>query len=194
MSTHWHVHPTSLIADDTDVAEGSSIGPFCVIGLDGQGGPCRFGIGSTIRSHSVVYRGTVTGAHFHAGHGVLIREETMAGDDVSVGSHCVIEHHVRLEDGVRLHSGCFVPELSLLETGCWLGPGVIVTNAKYPNLPDTKARLQGVRIGQGAVIGAGAVLLPGISIGARAVVGAGGVVVSDVGDGQVVVGNPARPS
>jgi acetyltransferase-like isoleucine patch superfamily enzyme len=49
-----------------------------------------------------------------------------------------------------------------------------------------------VTIGAGAFIGAGAVILPGRSIGRNATVGAGAVVTSDVADGDVVVGNPAR--
>ena len=40
---------------------------------------------------------------------------------------------------------------------------------------------------------AGAVVLPGVRIGRRATVGAGAVVTKDVGDFEVVVGNPARP-
>jgi acetyltransferase-like isoleucine patch superfamily enzyme len=42
------------------------------------------------------------------------------------------------------------------------------------------------------MIGAGAVVLPQIKIGENAVVGAGAVVTRDVGDHTLVVGNPAR--
>ena len=44
-----------------------------------------------------------------------------------------------------------------------------------------------------ALIGAGAVLLPGITIGEGAMVGAGAVVTKDVAPGTTVIGNPARP-
>ena len=47
---------------------------------------------------------------------------------------------------------------------------------------------------RGASIGAGTVILPGLRIGRDAMVGAGSVVTKDVQDGQVVFGNPARPS
>lgn len=47
-------------------------------------------------------------------------------------------------------------------------------------------------IGDGAVIGANAVLVGGITIGRRAMVGANSVVLSDVPDGAVVMGSPAR--
>lgn len=49
-----------------------------------------------------------------------------------------------------------------------------------------------VLIRQGAWIGAGAAILPGVSVGRYAIVGAGSVVTKDVGDYEVVVGNPAR--
>ena len=126
------------------------------------------------------------------GHGVLIREDTVIGARVSIGSHSVLEHHVTVGDGVRIHSACFIPELTVLEDGAWIGPGVRITNARHPNRPDTKANLEGVTVARGAVVGAAAVLLPGIRVGENALVGAGAVVVRDVADGAVVVGNPAR--
>jgi maltose O-acetyltransferase len=49
------------------------------------------------------------------------------------------------------------------------------------------------RVGKGASIGAGAVILPGITIGEGAMIGAGAVVTKDVAAGEVVMGNPAAP-
>jgi acetyltransferase-like isoleucine patch superfamily enzyme len=175
------------------LAEPAEVGPLCILGCDGPDEDLRIGPHATIRSHTVIYRGTTIGARFHAGHGALVRESTRVGDDVSIGSHSVVEHHVTIGDGVRVHSSCFIPEHSVLEDGSWLGPGVIVTNARYPNRPDTKANLEGVRIEKGAVVGAGAILLPGVVVGRGAMVGAGAVVVRDVAVNAVVVGNPAVP-
>lgn len=50
-----------------------------------------------------------------------------------------------------------------------------------------------IAIGDGAWIGAGAIILPGVSIGRYAVVGAGSVVTRDVPDYTVAAGNPCRP-
>jgi acetyltransferase-like isoleucine patch superfamily enzyme len=183
---------SNQIADDVVLGAGATIGHYVVLGCDGPEEPLRIGDSCVVRSQSVIYRATVIGDDFHAGHGVLVRENTEIGDRVSIGSHSVVEHHVRIGSDVRLHSGCFVPEFSVLAQGCWLGPGVIVTNARYPNRPDTKDNLEGVTVGERAVIGAGAVLLPGIEIGADALIGAGAVVVNDVGPGVTVVGNPER--
>ena len=49
-----------------------------------------------------------------------------------------------------------------------------------------------ILIKKGAWIGAGATITPGVTIGKYAIVGASAVVTHDVGDYEVVVGNPAR--
>jgi acetyltransferase-like isoleucine patch superfamily enzyme len=144
-----------------------------------------------IRSHTVIYAGNVIGRRFQSGHGVLVRESNEIGDGVSIGSHSVVEHHVRLADGVRIHSNAFIPEFSVLETGAWVGPNVVFTNAAYPLGARTKEELRGPLLREGAKVGANATLLPGVVIGRNALVGAGAVVVDDVPDGKIVVGNPA---
>jgi len=173
------------------------LGPFSIVGLTPRGRqlgdrPTVIGDGATINSHTVIYSGNTIGRNFRTGHGVLIREDNQIGDDVSIGSGSNVEHHVRIGNGVRLHSNVFVPELSVLEDLCWLGPNVVLTNAKYPGSPTTKQELVGCYIEKGAKIGANSTVLPGIRIGAYALVGAGAVITCDVPAGSVVVGNPAR--
>lgn len=150
------------------------------------------GADAWIRSHSVIYAGSMIGDRFQTGHGVMIREGNEIGSDVSVGTHSIIEHHVVLRDRVRVHSNAFIPEYSIIEDGAWVGPSVVFTNALYPLSRDAKANLCGPHLLPGAKIGANATLLPGITIGRNALVGAGSVVVSDVPDGAVVVGTPAH--
>jgi UDP-perosamine 4-acetyltransferase len=49
-----------------------------------------------------------------------------------------------------------------------------------------------VEIGDGVLVGSGAVLLQGIRVGEGATIGAGAVVTRDVPPGETVVGVPAR--
>jgi acetyltransferase-like isoleucine patch superfamily enzyme len=184
-------YPNVILPDDAD------IDVFVVLGKPPRGKQpgelaLMIGAGCVIRSHSVIYAGNTIGAHFQTGHHVMIREDNTIGDDVSIGTQSIIEHHVTIQDKVRIHSQVFVPEYSILETGCWLGPRVVITNALYPVSRGVKDRLMGAHIEAGAIIGANATLLPGVRIGARALVGAGSVVTKDVEPGAVVVGNPAR--
>jgi acetyltransferase-like isoleucine patch superfamily enzyme len=188
------IHETAIVAQDCNVGANPEIGPYSLIGVYGGDGllPVVMGAECVIRSHCVVYRGTEFGTQVALGHGVLVRENCTVGDRVSIGSHSVVEHTVTMGNDVRIHSNCFVPEESVLDDGSWLGPGVIVTNARYPNRPDTKENLEGVHVGKNATIGAGVILMPGIRIGEDALVGAGTVVLEDVAPGQRVVGNPGR--
>lgn len=79
-----------------------------------------------------------------------------------------------------------------------IGAGAVVAQEAYictgthdfsdPELPLRTAK---ITVGEGAFIGARAFVLPGVMVGARAVVGACSVVTKDVGDGDIVAGNPA---
>lgn len=145
-----------------------------------------------IRSHSVIYNNNKIGKNFKTGHHVLIREGNTIGDSVSIGSSSVLEHHVKIGNSVRIHSQAFIPEYSILEDDCWIGPNVVLTNLYHPKCYSSKECLKGPIIKRGAKIGANATILPRVVIGENALVGAGAVVVSDVKPNSVVVGNPAR--
>ncbi|MBI2463497.1 N-acetyltransferase [Candidatus Peregrinibacteria bacterium] len=162
--------------------------------LNLQGMPLETVIGKDgiIRSHAIIYAGNSIGTNLRTGHFVLIREKNTIGNNVSIGSYSNIEHHVIIEDGVRIHSGVFIPEFCHLKKGCWIGPKVCFTNAKYPRGERVKDELQGAMVGENAKIGANVTILPGIIIGKNALVGSGSVVTKDVPPNSVVMGNPAK--
>ncbi|HEY1308712.1 MAG TPA: DapH/DapD/GlmU-related protein [Vicinamibacterales bacterium] len=188
---------TFKLYDNVSLGDGAVIEEFCIVGTPPRGArdgelPTTIGAGAVIRSHTVIYAGNTIGRGFQTGNKVNIRESNRIGDHVSVGTLSVIEHHVEIGHGVRIHTQVFIPEFSVLEDGCWIGPNVVLTNAKYPLSPGVKDALVGPVIRKGAKIGANSTILPGVVIGEGALVGAGAVVAHDVPDGAVVVGNPAR--
>ena len=188
---------TYRLFDNVTLGAGSLVEDFCIIGTPPRGKSdgelaTVIGAGAVIRSHTVIYAGNAIGANFQTGNKVNIRESNRIGNNVSVGTLSVIEHHVEIADNVRIHTQVFIPEFSVLEEGCWIGPNVVFTNAKYPLSPGVKDALIGPVIKKGAKVGANSTILPGVVVGEHALVGAGSVVARDVAPGAVVVGNPAR--
>lgn len=191
------VASTSVVRDGVRFTGNALVEDFCIIGAPSARSGANFSetiIGNdvVIRSHVVIYAGNHIGNQVHIGNKANIRESNQIGDRVSIGTLSVVEHHVLIEDDVRIHSQVFVPEYSVLKKGAWLGPNVVLTNAKYPNSPGAKANLRGVVIEEGAKIGANATILPGVVVGRNALVGAGAVVIQNVPPNAVVAGNPAR--
>ncbi len=176
---------------------GAVIEDYCIVGVPPRGnedGNLKTIIekGAHIRSHSVIYAGNKIGKNFQTGNKVNIRELNSIGDNVSIGTLSVVEHHVEIGNNVRIHSQVFIPEYSILEENTWIGPNAVLTNAKYPMAPGVKDNLEGPVIKTGAILSANVTILPGIVIGENALVGAGAVVTENVPAGAVVVGNPAK--
>lgn len=185
------IYPNVIIEDSAEIGE------FCIIGLPPKGKApgeveTRIGKNAVIRSHTVIYAGNVIGDSFNSGHSALIREDNQIGNNVSIGSHTVIEHHLEIQDGVRIHSQAFVPEFTVLEKGCWIGPNVVFTNALHPQCKHVKECLKGALVHSGAKIGANSTIVPDVEIGEYALIGAGSVVVKDVLAKTVVAGSPAK--
>ncbi|HEU68910.1 MAG TPA: N-acetyltransferase [Candidatus Acetothermia bacterium] len=188
---------TARIYEGVVFQDDPDIGEYVLVGVPPKGrlspaSPTRVGRGAILRSHTVIYSGNRIGDFFQTGHGVVVREDNEIGHYVSIGTHSCVEHYVRIADRVRIHSHAFIPEFSELGEGAWIGPCVVLTNARFPLGHQAKERLEGPRIGAGAKIGANSTILPGVRIGEGALVGAGAVVTRDVPSGAVVLGNPAR--
>lgn len=186
-----------IIYPGVKIGNNARIGDFVVIGVPARkshhkGTHTLIGDNAVLRSHTVIYAGNKIGNNFQTGHAVTVREDNLIGNDVSIGTHSVIEHHVKIEDGVRIHSQAFVPEFTVLEEKCWIGPKATLTNALHPFCPKVKECLKGPRIKKGAKIGANVTILPDLTVGENSLIGAGSVVVNDIPANAVVAGNPAR--
>lgn len=107
--------------------------------------------------------------------------------------------NIFLHDGVFLNFGCVLLDVCPIHigAGAQIGPYVQILTADHPRDAQTRASElefgRPVSIGQNVWIGGGAIVLPGVTVGDGAVIGAGAVVTRNVGDGETVVGNPARP-
>ncbi len=107
---------------------------------------------------------------------------------VEVGARCKISSHAFLCDGVTIADEVFV------------GHGVMFVNDMYPRATTEDGQLQGsgdwplVRtyIRRRVSIGSNATILGGVEVGEGALIGAGAVVTADVPPFAIVAGVPAR--
>jgi UDP-2-acetamido-3-amino-2,3-dideoxy-glucuronate N-acetyltransferase len=140
------------------------------------------------------------GAGTRVWHLAQIREDATVGDNCNIGRGAYVGPGVRLGDNVKLQNYALVYEPAELGDGVFVGPAAVLTNDEYPRAVTPQGRLKsghdwtavGVRIGDGAAIGARAVCVAPVTIGAWALVAAGAVVTRDVPDFALFVGVPAR--
>jgi sugar O-acyltransferase (sialic acid O-acetyltransferase NeuD family) len=105
-------------------------------------------------------------------------------EDALMGEGCIVSMDARVSTNVRLGRFVFLNTGSKVCHDGVLGDFVTLS-------PD--ATLAGaVTVGNGSEIGLGAKVIQGIRIGEQVVVGAGGVVIRDVGNNCTVVGVPAE--
>lgn len=149
-----------MIAADVNLGPNVSIPQPGLVNLYG----CRIGEGTRIGAFVEVQRGAV------------------------IGANCKISSHTFVCAGVTIGDGVFV------------GHGVMFTNDRYPRAVNEDGSLQTdadwelipTRVERHVSIGTNATILPGVTIGEGALVGAGAVVTKDVPPYSVVAGVPAR--
>lgn len=156
---------------------------------DDESSGCTIGEKCIIRPYTVIYENSKLGNHVETGHFVMIRENVIIGNDTIVGSHTVVDGDASIGSMCRIQTGCYIPPKTTIGDGVFLGPMVNILNDKYP----PSGRLSGVRICDGAIIGAGAIIMAGVTVGRKAVVAAGSLVTRDVDSETVVKGVPAKP-
>jgi acetyltransferase-like isoleucine patch superfamily enzyme len=121
------------------------------------------------------------------------------GDDTRIGPFVEIQRGATIGRRCKVQSHTFIPEGVIIEDEVFIGHGVMFTNDLWPRSVNEGGSMLGpddwtvlrTRVKCRSIIGSGATLLP-VVIGEGALVGAGAVVTHDVPDYAIVVGNPAR--
>jgi dTDP-4-amino-4,6-dideoxygalactose transaminase/acetyltransferase-like isoleucine patch superfamily enzyme len=122
------------------------------------------------------------------------------GDDTKIGALVEIQKNVSVGKRCKISSHTFICEGVAIEDNVFVGHGVMFINDAYPRATTQDGELQTeadwkverTSIGRGASIGSNATILSKIRIGEGAIVGAGSVVTKDVPPFAVVAGNPAK--
>lgn len=203
------IHPTAIISPSAQIGPNVSIGPFCIVYdnvvVEGDvtiGAYCELGVQnplsgsapliisneSHIRSHSVFYEGSTFGEGLITGHRVTVREKTVAGKNLQIGTLSDIQGHCSIGDYVRFHSNVHVGQKSNIGDYVWIFPYAVLTNDPHPP-SDT---LIGVTIKNFAVIATMSVILPGAVVSEGVLVGAHSCLKGDTHEHTVYAGSPAE--
>ena len=129
-----------------------------------------------------------------------IREQARLGEACVIGRGAYVGTGVRIGDNVKIQNYALVYEPAELGDGVFVGPAVVLTNDHNPRSVDPQGKQKrggdweavGVKVAEGASLGARSVCVAPVRIGRWAMVAAGAVVTKDVPDFGLVVGVPAR--
>lgn len=203
------IHPTAIISSGAKIGDNVKIGQFttvydhvvildnvviegyCEIGVSNDlsnGKEIVIGEGSHIRSHSVFYEGSTFGEGLVTGHRVTVREKTIAGKNLQIGTLSDIQGHCEIGDFVRFHSNVHVGQKSIIGDFVWIFPYVVLTNDPHP----PSNTLLGVTIKDYSVIATMSVILPGVTIEKGCFVGAHSVANKDTEANMLYCGSPAK--
>lgn len=116
----------------------------------------------------------------HVGENCMLGQAVHVGAGATVGDRCSIQNGAQIFTGVTLGDDVFI------------GPHVVFTNVLVPRAFAKAVSFEPTLVGPGASIGANATIICGTKIGEYAMIGAGAVVTKDVLPHTLVVGNPAR--
>jgi len=118
--------------------------------------------------------------------------DSFIGDNTKIGAFVEIGG-CEIGNGCTISSHCFLCKGVIVQDDVFFGPGVKTTNVKTPRtFINRKDEFELTLIKRGASIGAGVTIVCGIKIGEYALIGAGAVVTKDVPAYALVYGNPAR--
>ncbi len=175
------IEPDTTILSGSVLSKGTRIGRGCTVG------PNAILSGATLAEEAVVGSSTVTDSYLgegvHVGQYALIRGNSRLEAGVRIGTHAEI-NRASLGRGVRVGHFSYLGDVTIGDD-VNIGAGVVTANYDGAN------KFQTV-IGDRAFIGSDTVLVAPVRVGNGASTGAGSVVTHDVGDGETVVGVPAR--
>ena len=118
--------------------------------------------------------------------GAIIRDRVEIGDRAVIMMGAIINIGAVVGEGTMIDMGAVLGGRAIVGRHCHVGAGAVLAGVIEP------ASATPVVIEDNVLIGANAVVIEGVRVGRGAVVAAGAVVIEDVPDNAVVAGVPAR--
>lgn len=174
----------SVVSDKARIAEGVSIGRFCIIEDD-----VEIATGVVIEDYAMLLRGASIGSNTKIGTYTKIGQNVTIGSDCSFTSYCEIRDNCQLGDRVAMGSRGTLSANTVVEDDVVMKYAFVVTDT--PDLTRNDEKSVG-RLKKGSRFGASVVIMPAVTVGENSEIGACSQVRKDVPDNQVWFGMPAR--
>jgi UDP-2-acetamido-3-amino-2,3-dideoxy-glucuronate N-acetyltransferase len=153
-----------------------------------------------VHSTATVEDGAIIGSGTRVWALAQIRSDARIGANCVFGRNTFVDIGVVLGNNVKVQNNASLFEGVEIDDGVFIGPHVIFTNDKVPRAVNPGGSLKSAddwelgrtKVGAGASLGAGVVVVTGTTIGSWAMIGSGSVVTRDVPAHALAVGNPAR--
>lgn len=118
--------------------------------------------------------------------GAFVREGAEIGKGAVIMHGAIINSGAKIGEAAMIDMNAVVGSCAEIGKNAHIGACAVVAGVLEP--PSAVP----ARVGDGALVGAGAVILEGVTVGENAVVGAGAVVTHDVPPSAIAIGVPAR--
>lgn len=192
------INSDTIIGCDVEIFQGSVVGKppsrtTSVTRTIGDNlGTTTIGNRTSISPHVVLFKGVKIGDDCLLGDNASIREQCAIGKSCIISRNVSINYNTIIGNNVRVMDNTHITGNMIIEDNVFVSALVVTTNDNSIGKDGWHDKIHGPHIKEGAMIGAGANLLPNITVGERAVVGAGAVVTKDVPAETVVMGIPAK--
>lgn len=108
----------------------------------------------------------------------------------------VVSHFAKVSRGCTVLANAVINVNAVIGRGCIINTGAVVEHdcaiKEFSNISPKAAMAGHTEIGRKTFLGIGSTIIDGIKVGEDVIVGAGAVVIGDVPNGAVVVGVPAK--
>jgi len=154
-----------------------------------------------IHPTAIVEENCAVGEGTQIWHYVHLRAGVTVGRDCRIGRFVFIDVNVKVGNLVKIQNNALLYSGVELEDGVFVGPATCFLHDRYPRAvhlptltpvePDDWVALP-IVVEKGASIGGNCTILGGVRIGEGALIGAGSVVTRDIPPYALAYGNPAR--
>jgi len=193
------IYPEVIIKDNTEIFEGAVIGkpPKSTKSFSRKISSKKIvttiGEECIISPNAIIYNDVKIGNHNLIGDNASIREQCIIGNECIIGRNVTLNYNVLVGDSTKILDGCVITGNMIIGNNVFISASVATANDNNMGKKGYEDdKIKGPIIEDNVAIGIGAIILPSIRIGEGSIIGAGAVVTKDVPKKRLIMGIPGK--